>query len=278
MDAILGILYDCPPPHRPRTRPLQLICVGISRSGTDSLRQALVILGYPKVYHGYETLLPENQHQKCAISKLVRKKFANTAGNGDVTFTAQEFDDTMFGEYDALTDIPVAILARELIEAYPDAKVILNTRKDLDAWYQSHLKTVGVLGDSWSEWLCSWFQKDLYWRQRLIFREVVPWFYRGSFRSNGKWVYREHVAMVKGLVPPEKLLVWGTEDEWEPLCRFLEKSVPPVAFPSGNQPAAFRETVGGLNSRVQGEVRRNMMVAAAVAVAIIGAIVICVGR
>jgi hypothetical protein len=251
-----------------------LICVGPSRSGTDSLRQALVILGYPKVFHGYETLLPENRHQKCSISKLIRKKFENTSKNGNITFTAQEFDDELFGEYDALTDMPIALLARELIEAYPDAKVILNRRKDIDAWYDSTLKTFITVGDSRSEWLCSWFQNDLYWRQRLLFREMVPWFYRGSFLANGKWVYREHVAMVRGLVPPERLLEWGPEDGWEPLCDFLEKGVPTEVFPSGNAPPVFLERIGALNKRYRWEVWRNMTLTTGVIAAAIGTFIV----
>ena len=36
----------------------------------------------------------------------------------------------------AVTDFPAAIFAGELIDAYPEAKVIL-TNRDVDSWYES---------------------------------------------------------------------------------------------------------------------------------------------
>lgn len=44
----------------------------------------------------------------------------------------------------------------------------------------------------------------------------------------------EHEAMIKGLVPKERLLEWYIEDGWEPLCKFLGKPVPNVPFPHAN--------------------------------------------
>lgn len=40
--------------------------------------------------------------------------------------------------------------------------------------------------------------------------------------------------MVRGMVPPERLLDWSVEDGWEPLCRFLGKAVPEEPFPHVN--------------------------------------------
>lgn len=40
--------------------------------------------------------------------------------------------------------------------------------------------------------------------------------------------------MVRGLVPKERLLEWEVGDGWEPLCKFLGKPVPEVAFPHSN--------------------------------------------
>lgn len=114
----------------------------------DSLKQALLELGYPRVFHGYETVLPANRH--------------HGAKDGNVTFTAEEFDE-VFGEYDALTDMPCASLAAELAAAYPDAKVILNRRSDVDAWYKSFDATLMAnKRDLWA-YFCSWFSADVYW-------------------------------------------------------------------------------------------------------------------
>ena len=39
--------------------PLKILCLGVSRTGTVSLRQALVTLGYKDTYH-YASVLQEN--------------------------------------------------------------------------------------------------------------------------------------------------------------------------------------------------------------------------
>lgn len=40
--------------------------------------------------------------------------------------------------------------------------------------------------------------------------------------------------MIRGIVPPERLLEWSVEDGWEPLCEFLGKEVPSEPFPHVN--------------------------------------------
>lgn len=58
--------------------------------------------------------------------------------------------------------------------------------------------------------------------------------------KQGKWIYREHCDMIRGMVPPGRLLEWGVEDGWEPLCKFLGKEVPDVEFPRTNDAAGFK--------------------------------------
>lgn len=40
-------------------------------------------------------------------------------------------------------------------------------------------------------------------------------------------------------VPPERLLVFNVAEGWEPLCRFLDASVPDAPFPHFNKEADF---------------------------------------
>lgn len=49
--------------------------------------------------------------------------------------------------------------------------------------------------------------------------------------------------MIRGLVPPERLLEWDISDGWEPLCKFLGKPVPDIPFPHANA------AVGGWKER-----------------------------
>lgn len=45
-----------PPPPRQRTKPMQVLCVGLPRSGTESLQTALLTLGFDHTYHGWDIL------------------------------------------------------------------------------------------------------------------------------------------------------------------------------------------------------------------------------
>ena len=267
MDYILERIYHINEPRPARTRPLEVICVGLSRSGTESLREALLNLGYQKVYHGWETLKPTNRADFMLHSQILHKKYRSGDHTGNVRLTAEDFD-ALIGEYDGLTDMDGAVFAADLIEAYPKAKVILNYRKDLAAWHTSILATFGTLQSSWMFWFMSHFNADLYWSRRYIFREMIPIFFRGNLTENGKWIYREHMAMVRGLVPPERLLEWTVEDGYEPLCKFLGKDIPTTEFPKGNMPAQFAKTVAEGQKEHLKKAARNFLLTFSALVAI----------
>src|SRR5262249_15637907 len=57
-------------------------------------------------------------------------------------------------------------------------------------------------------------------------------------------VLRAHEADVIASVPPERLLVFELADGWEPLCAFLDVSVPDETFPHANTTAEFRVWTG----------------------------------
>ncbi|KAL3482115.1 hypothetical protein BJX99DRAFT_217391 [Aspergillus californicus] len=228
-------IYRSPtPPPQTRTKPMRVLALGMSRSGTESLRRALIILGYDHVYHGFDmTDSYPMQWKQWAL--LGRRKYGlqGTTHKGDPQLSAADFDE-IIGHAEAVTDQPCAIFAPELIKAYPAAKVILNHR-DVDAWYGSI--TALILPHARGFWyhVLPWFQADMYWAVQYTVHCFNKYFY-DSLERNGKWVYEQHSATIKGLLvdEPERLLVWQVQDGWEPLCRFLDKPVPEEEFPSGN--------------------------------------------
>lgn len=50
---LLKLLYPIEEPNHTRDRPLEVLALGLPRSGTDSLRKALKLLGYDECYHGH---------------------------------------------------------------------------------------------------------------------------------------------------------------------------------------------------------------------------------
>lgn len=188
-------------------------------------------------------MLFEEPHRMQAWVRLARKKWYGD-NTGDCTITAEEFD-ALLGHSVAVTDAAASCFAAELIAAYPDAKVILNVR-DLDRWHASAVKNLcTAINDTWTVWLC-WFHPTLWWmyhcHQRVLWSRLfrcTDSTLKSGIEVNGKWIYREHCAMIKGLVPQERLLEWDVVDGWEPLCKFLEKDVPKEDFPRTNDAAAF---------------------------------------
>ncbi|KAK4166451.1 hypothetical protein QBC43DRAFT_258048 [Cladorrhinum sp. PSN259] len=221
-----------PPPPRVRTEPMQVLCVGLPRTGTEALQHALLQLGYEHTFHGWDLIYEQPNYCQEWV-KLCRKKWFGAA-DGNATFTAADFD-PLLGHSVAVTDAIGAVFAAELIAAYPEAKVILNTHKDADVWHQSCKDTLTA---PWRTSVVAWLWGGCFWVWHLFVRFLWPGLFRaldGDIKTgverNGKWVAREHHNMIRGLVPKDRLLEWTVEDGWEPLCQFLGREVPEKPFP-----------------------------------------------
>lgn len=203
---------------------MEVLCVGFPRTGTESLQTALLKLGYDYTYHGWDILF-EDPPRLLGWSRLCRKKWHGEP-DGDVQISAAEFDE-LIGHAVAVTDAVGSCFAAELIAAYPDAKVVLNVRRDLDAWHRSAVKTLlDEVERSWVVWLLKWFSAQGFWMVHIYFNFLWRRLFRSPGRTvesgllpNGKWIQREHWAMVRGMVPQDHLLEWAVEDGWEPLCK-----------------------------------------------------------
>ena len=156
---------------------MQVICVGPPRSATESLQQALIMLGYDHTYHGWDIMF-EEPHNMRAWSKLARRKFLGAADNdGDCEITAEDFD-ALLGHAVAVADAPASVFASEMIRAYPEAKVILNTNPDLDRWHQSAVTNIAGVNRNWLFWIMSWTSKDLFWVWHTAERMMWPGLFR----------------------------------------------------------------------------------------------------
>lgn len=84
---------------RPAEKPMRLLALGLGRSSTDSLRKALLILGFDGVYHGWipplESLQDYDVWQELAASQwnytgkppepIDRQAFARVLGDYEAT-------------------------------------------------------------------------------------------------------------------------------------------------------------------------------------------------
>ncbi|OQE47088.1 hypothetical protein PENCOP_c001G02756 [Penicillium coprophilum] len=250
MYALQRLVYGFPEPapHK-RSKPVEVLCLGLPRTGTESLSVALRTLGL-QTYHGWDLAFEPDGSKLQHCTELVRRKY-NGARDGDVQITSAEFD-ILVGDSQAVVDSLCILFAPELLAAYPDAKVVLNLRPDMDAWYRSINKTIvqGV-DQSWTVWAMQWFSPEIHWLCSLYLRDGYPGIFHSTttkdgIERNAKWVYRDHCNMVRGMVPKDNLLEWSVEDGWEPLCKFLGKPVPDEPFPRTNTPGSYTERANEL--------------------------------
>ncbi|PYH89013.1 hypothetical protein BO71DRAFT_435204 [Aspergillus ellipticus CBS 707.79] len=219
-----------PPRRCHRVVPLEVLALGLSRTGTSSLRQALLDLGYDDCYH-FAACLSENPPDCRMWIEALEAKFE---GQGD-PFTRADWDQ-LLGHCRAVTDIPCAILYQELLEAYPEAKVILTVRDSPDQWYISVCRT---LMDTWFD-VSYAPPRSLGARLYRLFSVLLYRHYMYGFMpERGRQFYTEYNATIRRIVPADRLLVMNVTEGWEPLCRFLDKEAPPWDFPRSNGTEAF---------------------------------------
>jgi hypothetical protein len=139
-----------------------------------------------------------------------------------------------FRGYRATVDWPACEFYRELMAAFPNAKVLLNVR-DADAWYDSTRSTLFAVKDA----LPWWFPPSV-----LRMQDAVVW----NGRLNGPFANREralaaylaHADEVRRVVPADRLLEYRVEQGWGPLCRFLGVPEPDgLEFPRINDRKYF---------------------------------------
>ncbi|KAE8167839.1 P-loop containing nucleoside triphosphate hydrolase protein [Aspergillus tamarii] len=266
MYALQRLLYGFPkPPSHKRTKPVEVLCLGLPRTGTESLSVALRTLGL-QTYHGWDLVFEPDGRKLQLCAELVRRKY-NGARDGDVHITSAEFD-ILVGDSQAVVDSLCILFAPELLAAYPDAKVVLNVRPDTSAWYRSINKTiVEEVDQSWVIWVMQWFSAEFHWLYSLYLRDGYPGIFHSSttkegIQRNAKWVYRDHCNMVRGMVPKDNLLEWSVEDGWQPLCKFLDKPVPNEPFPRTNNPGDYAEHANKLIKQRSVQCLRNLTLTA----------------
>lgn len=192
----------------------------------EAMREAMRQLGYVDTYHMMSASI-ENPPD----ALMWRDAFAAKYDNGP-PFTKENWDQ-LLGHCQAVCDWPAVAFAKELIEAYPEAKVVL-TNRDVNSWHASTLKTVyWRVTDPEIQWLqhFSWGAGFYY----PMLKKFFDTFFEGDFERKGKEIYLRHYEEVRRMVPKENLLEFRVADGWEPLCEFLGDRVPKgIKFPHVN--------------------------------------------
>ncbi|KAJ7606868.1 hypothetical protein FB45DRAFT_847438 [Roridomyces roridus] len=234
-----------------RVVPMEVLSLGMSRTGTASIKAALEILGYNDCYHG-SSICANAQD----VEMWMEAYAAKFEGRG--TFGRAEWD-KLLGHCVAVTDAPCNVFAAELIDAYPEAKIIL-VERDIESWY----KSLGILIDGTFRLGRVAGFLDPFWAGRVV-GSMRRWMADGfgastpeEARKNAKSRDRAHHAQVRRLAPKDRLLEYELGSGWEPLCEFLGKDVPNVLLLRINEAAELREELEWLRRVCIARAMRNM--------------------
>lgn len=212
---------------------LEIIGAGFGRTGTLSVRKALSDLGYP-CYHMFDVLF--NPARKTDID--VWLKVADAPAG-----TIHDWD-RLFAGYRAVVDFPSCAVWRDLMVAYPNAKVLLTLHAGgANAWYESTRNTiyVGTGFDSKS----AFGTKVNAVMDRLVWSGMLQ--DAMEDRATAIARYEAHIAEVRAAVPPEKLLIFTVTQGWDPLCAFLGIAVPETPFLNVNNRDEMRKIMSRLD-------------------------------
>ncbi|KAK4496818.1 hypothetical protein PRZ48_012802 [Zasmidium cellare] len=222
---------------------LEVISLGLARTASLSLSQALKILGYNPVYHSVEATFTRPKDGTLWLS-LIRKKFTHHQ-----PITRADLDRATHG-IQAATSAPYWAFWRELMLAYPDAKIIL-VEREYEAWMPSFIPIVENFIYSWRGWVLYRIVQPLLGRCDVaLMRENMVGYFDAStlrdIRRNARRVHGEHHEGIRALARSQgrEVLEWRLGDGWEGLCGFLGKGVPEgVAFPRGNERGVLVEGI-----------------------------------
>lgn len=238
---------------------LKVIGAGFGRTGTLSLKAALEELGIGPCHHMTEVF--NNPWQIPYWKAAIERRPVDWH--------------TLLSGYQSTTDWPCCSFYEQLMQAYPDAKVILSVR-DPEKWYESVSATiyrVSKLSRSPVVPFISLVNPTL--RRRLRSVSVVNGLvWEQTFHNNfadkeyAISVFNQHNEEVKQRVPADKLLVFNVKEGWEPLCAFLGVDVPDKPFPRLND----RENFAG--NRMRRQQLQSAMVVAGTGIVTIAALTI----
>jgi hypothetical protein len=191
---------------------LKVVGAGVGRTGTLSLKTGLEqLIGQP-CYHMLEVF---DHPEHVAL-------WREAAEGGKVDWVK------FLADYGATSDFPACLFWPEILEANPDAVVVLSTRRDAEAWWDSASQTIfAIAGGDLPPEMADWFEM---WRAVASARFTSDW----TDKDAAIAAYERHNAEARASVPADRLVDWQARDGWGPLAEALGVAVPDEPFPHLN--------------------------------------------
>ncbi|KAL4862402.1 hypothetical protein BDV12DRAFT_178872 [Aspergillus spectabilis] len=241
------------PAHRPKE--MKVLVLGMSRTGTMSIYAALKQLSY-NCYHMSECCLDSANSSLVLWNRAIEAKYY---GKG-TKFVGKDFDQ-MLWRYDAITDIPCILFVEELMDAYPDAQIVLNTRSR-ERWLPSMEHSFYTIL-SWRSWKALELLDPAFTRPYIpLLKSALSIWTGGDWKNRDRLIagFDNHYNHVRAMARARgrEVLEFRVQDGWTPLAKFLGKDIPESPFPHVNEKGFVVELHRGIfwgraSSVVQGK-------------------------
>jgi len=221
---------------------IKVIGAGLPRTGTLSLKTALTQLYSGKCYHMMDVFAGDQEDVEVWIK----------AARGQMK--PQDWKE-YFGKKNYVTgvDFPFSLFYKDIMAAYPDAKVVLSTR-DPKTWHGSVFNSIWQIEVLMKKHPTVPLMLGLLDRRNptprdmhealgnkapdgceVTFKEAID----GGPEVAEKF-FKDWEAEVRRVVPSENLLVASAKEGWAPLCKFLGLPVPENDYPRVNDTASIK--------------------------------------
>ena len=222
--------------------PLEIMNIGMYRSGTTSLSLALKELGYDRRWH----LVTNEPSLNETGSKWLIQNADKLLNGDDINF--DEWLHTI--NCNVIMDGPVVFVWQQIFNQYPNCKVILCVR-DFDKWSKSYTNALTQLTDLRMR-VCKTADKFTEFNWKMWDKHHDGTDHKGMAQLLAlkkakrdeilrREYYDAHIEKVKKIVPKDQLLIFNPSDGYKPLCQFLNKPIPDKEYPLTNTTKEYNQ-------------------------------------
>lgn len=222
---------------------MQVLGAGLPRCATSSIQAALEHIGLAPCMH-FAHIAPNAERSDLVLAAL---REHNTARRHKLLYK-------LFAGFQATTDWPASAFMDDLMDMYPDAKIVLNKRPGGGHQWEKSIQVLTFAASPVYHTLCLLWKTDrniasmwsdiMELNQRRLGLTADELLTVKHYEAHNAWIRAE--AAKRG----RNILEFEPQDGWESLCVFLGKEAPKdEPFPHKNDAAEVRKVVRILYAR-----------------------------